>query len=158
MNETKCAVKWGPVLALVCLQMACRPTAQDAPPASPPPAPAYVAQAPPNPPTYTPAKPMQRLVPGVMMRSMYVAEPSGRHQIEITELLVGAGKKSEPFALSGAAVWEIASGAGSVTIGGKVREIRSGDVFAIDEGQQTVIESRQGDLMIRATVIRRAGK
>jgi hypothetical protein len=152
-------VSIGLALAVVCSLLACQ-TAPQTPPASPPPTPAYTAFSPQTPSPYTPAQPMRQLVPGLMVRTTYKAESRGRYQVEIWEMLVGAGKKSEAATLPGAAVIEIASGEGTFTIAGNAREVRTGDVFSIDEGQQVVIEGRsQGTgLMIRATVIRGAAR
>lgn len=141
----------------LCSALGCGPSEQ--PPPSPPPVPAYTAYSPQTPWNSEPQQLMREYAPGLMVRTMYVAESGSRHQVEIWEMLVGAGKKSGPVTLPGAAVLEITSGEGVFTIAGRPREARTGDTFSIDEGQPCSIESRtQGaGLMIRATVIRQAG-
>jgi mannose-6-phosphate isomerase-like protein (cupin superfamily) len=163
-NDTFRCLRWlraGMVVAL-CSAPACTPSSQQQPPSpppSPPPVPTYTAHSPQTPWNYEPQQLMREHAPGLMVRTMYVAESRGKDQVEIWEMLVGAGKKSGPVTLPGAAVIEIASGEGVFTIAGRPREARTGDAFSIDEAQQFTIESRtQGTgLMIRATVIRQAG-
>lgn len=158
-----CVVKSGPywILAgmIIALSLASGCKASEQPPKSSPPVPTYVAFSPQTPSDYKPARPMRQLVPGLMVSTMYISEPTGRHHVEIWDLLVGAGKKSDPVTLPGAAVIEIAAGQGVFTIAGKPHEARMGNAFSIDEGQSfTIVNRTQGEaLMMRATVIRRAG-
>ena len=103
---------------------------------------------------------MREFSPGLMVRTMYTAESRGPHRVEIWEMLVGAGKKVGPVTLPGAAVLEINSGEGVFTVAGSPRDARIGAALSIDEGQPFTIESRPQTtgFMIRATVIRRAGR
>lgn len=151
-------------LATACLFTgACQSRSQTVP-ASPPPVPAYTPFSPQTPAASVPATPMRQFAPGLMVRTMY-AIPAGtagaRHQVEIWELLTGPGRKAEKVTLPGAAVLEVASGQGTLGINGKPREVRTGDVLAVNEGDSLDLESRAGGvasgLMIRATLVRRTG-
>src|SRR5207244_1738386 len=63
---------------------------------------------------YSPDAPYRQLVPGLMVRTRYVAEARGPNHIEIWELLAGPGQKTGSFTLPGAAVLEISAGQGVI--------------------------------------------
>lgn len=139
----------------------CQPGSKTLPPSSPPVV-VYTAHSPQNAAaTNTPAGAVMRQhTPGLMARTLFVSEsPGSRHRVETWEMLVGPGKKSEPAMLPGAAVLEIASGTGRIAIAGKSQEVKTGDVVAANEGDSLAFEAQSpgSGLLIRATVVRRAG-
>ncbi len=106
---------------------------------------------------YTPQQSYRQLVPGLLTQTAYVADKGGRYGVEIWDLLVGPGKKSGAAKLPGAAVFEVRSGQGVVTVAGKSRDVRIGATFAVDEAEEFTIENRSPDagMAIRVTLIRR---
>lgn len=104
----------------------------------------------------TQQNPFKQYAPGLMARTIYKAEQTGDLEVEIWELLVGPGKKSEPAKLPGAAVAEVRSGAGVVTIGEKRRDLKSGTGFSIDDGEAFQLENNSQDegLSLRVVLIR----
>jgi gentisate 1,2-dioxygenase len=139
------------VLAALTLMTACQK-----PPSPPKPEPQKPAPPPVSLSSYTPQRPYKQYSPGLLAQTAYVAPNTGRHAVEIWDLMVGPGKKSEPATLPGAAVFEVRSGAGIITAAGRRREVKSGATLAVNEGESFAIENRtpDGALMIRATVIR----
>ena len=91
-----------------------------------------------------------------MARPIYKAEQTGDLEIQIWELLVGPGKKSEPAKLPGAGVAEVRSGTGVATIGDKRQELKSGTGFSIPEGESFQLENASQDegLALRVVLIR----
>lgn len=100
--------------------------------------------------------PFKQLAPGLMARTIYKAEQTGDLEVEIWELLVGPGKKSEPAKLPGGAVAEVRSGTGVVTMADKRRDLKSGIGFSIDDGETFQFEnsSQEESLALRVVLIR----
>ena len=100
--------------------------------------------------------PLKQFAPGLMARPVYKAEQTGDLEVEVWELLVGPGKKSEPAKLPGAAVAEVRSGTGVATIGEKRQELKSGTGFSIPEGANLQLEntSQEDGLALRVVLIR----
>jgi hypothetical protein len=100
--------------------------------------------------------PFKQFAPGLMARTIYKAEQTGDLDVEIWELLVGPGKKSEAAKLPGAGIAEVRSGTGVVTIAEKRRELKSGIGFSIDDGETFQLEnsSQEEGLTLQLVVIR----
>jgi hypothetical protein len=100
--------------------------------------------------------PFKQYAPGLLARTIYKADQTGDLEVEIWELLVGPGKKSEAAKLPGAAVAEVRAGEGMVTIGEKRRDLKSGTGFSIDDGEAFQIEnnSKEEGLALRVVLIR----
>jgi len=100
--------------------------------------------------------PFKQYAPGLLARTIYKAEQTDDLEIEIWELLVGPGKKSEAAKLPGAAVAEVRSGIGVVTIGGKPQDLKSGAGFSISDGEAFQVENRSKEdgLSLRVVLIR----
>lgn len=133
-------------------------TAPQPPPSSPPVLTPQVL-APTNLANYSPNNPYRQLVPGLMVRTLYVAETRGPNRIQVWELLVGPGQKTGAFTLPGSGVLSISSGQGIVTTAGASREVRTGETTVVDEGAEIQIENRTdgAGLMIQATLVTRSG-
>jgi hypothetical protein len=101
------------------------------------------------------AKPFEQYAPGLLARTVYVAEGSGPFRVEVWDLLVGPAKRTEPASLPGGAILEIRSGVGLVAVDQKASDVRPGSMVRVDEGSRLVIENRDKDqgLSIRAIVI-----
>jgi len=129
------------------------------PPLSSPPVLTAQVSAPSNLSTYSPNNPYHQFVPGLMVRTLYVAETRGPNPITVWDLLVGPGQKTATFTLPGAAVLSISSGQGIVTAAGAAREVSTGQTTVVDEGAEIQIENRTAGagLMIRATLVGRSG-
>jgi mannose-6-phosphate isomerase-like protein (cupin superfamily) len=104
----------------------------------------------------TQQNPYRQFAPGLLAKTTYKAEKTSRIGVEIWDLLVGPGKKTEAVTLPGGAVFEVRSGNGVVTVGGKPREVKTGATFSFDEGEAFQIENRSADdaLSIRVVLIR----
>jgi gentisate 1,2-dioxygenase len=100
--------------------------------------------------------PFKQYAPGLMARTVYKAEQTGDFEVEIWELLVGPGKKSEAAKVPGGAIAEVRSGTGVVTIGEKRRDLKSGTGFSIDDGEAFQFEntSQEEGLALRLVLIR----
>ena len=140
-------------LTLLALLSSATPACQRAPAPAP-------GQRPPAPPAalsdYSPQQPYKQLARGLLAQTVYVADASGRYHVEIWDLVIGPGQKIEPATLPGAALFEVRSGAGAVTVAGRSREVRIGATLALGEGEPFVVANRSADqaVMIRATVVR----
>lgn len=104
----------------------------------------------------TQQNPYRQFAPGLLARTTYKAEQTGRVGVEIWDLLVGPGKKTDAVTLPGGVVFEIRSGNGLVTVGGNRREVKTGATFSFDEGEAFQIENRSADeaISIRVVLIR----
>jgi hypothetical protein len=100
--------------------------------------------------------PFKQYAPGLLARTIYKAEQTDDLDIDIWELLVGPGMKSEAAKLPGAAVAEVRSGTGVATIGGKSQDLKSGAGFSIpdDEAFQVENRSKEDGLSLRVVLIR----
>lgn len=136
-------------LAVLAAAPACQRTPAPAPGQRPSTPPAALSN-------YSPQQPYKQFAPGLLAQTVYVAEPSGRYAVEVWDLTVGPGKKSEAATLPGAAIFEIRSGAGTVAVAGRSREVRIGATFSLGEGESFTVANRSPEeaLMIRATIVR----
>lgn len=92
---------------------------------------------------------------GLLARTVYRTDENPRFTIEIWDLLVGPGKKSDPVTLPGGAIFEVRAGAGQIRAGDNTREVKLGTTMAIEDGQSFQIQngSTENALSIRAVVI-----
>jgi len=99
-----------------------------------------------------PRNAFKQLVPGLLVRTRYVAE--GRPAVEIWDLLVGPGRKSEKARLPGAAVLEVRSGRGLLRAAKPV-ELRIGSARALAEDEEFTLVNTdpEAPLILRATVL-----
>ncbi len=104
----------------------------------------------------TQQNPFRQYAPGLLARTIYKAEPGGDFEVEIWELLIGPGKKSEAAKFPGGAVFETRAGDGVLTTAGKRREIKTGTSLSIEEGETFQIENTSPDeaVSIRMVLIR----
>jgi hypothetical protein len=94
---------------------------------------------------------------GLLARTVFTAEESeSPYVVEIWDFLVGPGVKSDTVSLPGAAVFEVRSGSGSITINKEPRQVRIGSTLALDEGRAFDLANNMKDqaIVIRATIIR----
>ena len=100
--------------------------------------------------------PFKQFAPGLLARTIYKAEGTGDLDVEIWEMLVGPGKKSEPAKLPGAGVAEVRSGTGVATVGEKREELKSGTGFSIPEGATFQLEnsSQEEGLSLQVVLVR----
>lgn len=105
---------------------------------------------------FSPAQPYRQFAKGLLAQTVYTADADGPFAIEVWDLIVGPGQRSESAALPGAAVLEIRSGTGKVTVAGRDRETPTGAALSIAEGERfTIVNgSPEQALTIRATVVR----
>ena len=99
--------------------------------------------------------PYKQYAAGLLARTVYRTDESPRFRVEIWDLLVGPGKKSDPVTLPGGAVLEVRAGAGTISAGENTREVKLGTTMAIEDGQSFQIQNGSTDsaLSIRAVVI-----
>ena len=102
-----------------------------------------------------PADAFRQIVPGLLARTIYTAESSGPHRVEIWDIVVGPGMKSEATTFPGGAVLEVQGGHGSITIDDKRQELRLGSTLAVDDGHKFALENadQEAALSLRAVVI-----
>jgi mannose-6-phosphate isomerase-like protein (cupin superfamily) len=103
--------------------------------------------------------PYRQYAPGLLARTVYKAEGADRFEVEIWDLLVGPGKKTEPATLPGGAVFEVRSGEGVLQVSGKRNEVKTGATLAVGDGESFQIDngSTESAVSIRAVVIRARG-
>lgn len=96
-----------------------------------------------------------QFVPGMLARVRYEAPATGPFQVQIWDLLVGPGLRSDPALLPGAGVLEVRSGSGVLTFDSQEVPLQPGTVVSVPEGARLSLEN--GDevqgLAIRAVVI-----
>lgn len=90
-----------------------------------------------------PANPFTSVAPGLLARTVYSADSGAGYRVDVRDLLVGPGQKASA-SLPGAAVIEIRSGAGVMTMAGQSRELRTGSTLSLPEGQAFAIENTGG--------------
>jgi hypothetical protein len=103
-----------------------------------------------------PATAMYRqLVPGLLARTRIAADAPRDRRVELWDLLVGPGKRSDSVTLPGGVVLEVRAGSGRIIIAGRERELRPGSTLAIADGTPFVLVNGRDDLglSLRATVI-----
>jgi hypothetical protein len=95
-------------------------------------------------------------VGGLLARTRFIADRSGPFTVEVWDLMVGPGRRSEKARLPGAAIVEVRSGTGALSSADKPRTLRTGAVLALDEGREfTVVnDDKVNPLILRATIVR----
>ncbi len=104
---------------------------------------------------YEPENPYTQLAPRLLMRTVYDAESGAGYRVEVRDLLVGPRQKTSQVSLPGAAIFEIRSGSGVITAGGKPQEVRVGSTLALSEGEAFFIENKTAHpILMRVHVFR----
>ncbi len=111
---------------------------------------------------YQPETESQELTTGLLSQTAFdtagetaAAAPAQSYRVEVRNLLVGPGKSTAEATLPGAAVFEVRSGNGTVTIGSASQEITTGSTFAVSEGESfRLTNSSEMGLALRVYVIR----
>lgn len=102
----------------------------------------------------TPSRPLfEQYASGLLVRKTYRPDVPGPLALEIWDLRVGPGKKSEPLSLPGAAVLEVRFGEGLIFIDGRVQETRMGASLAIPEGAQFWVDNGRSERAFAARAI-----
>jgi len=98
---------------------------------------------------------LKQLAPGLLARTIYTAEAPGPYHVEIWELVVGPGKRSEATALAGGVVFEVRSGRGFISIDDKRQELRLGATLVVNDGSKFALENadKESSLSLRGVVI-----
>lgn len=98
-----------------------------------------------------PAKPFSKLADGLATRTLFQTSDGAGTQVEVRDLLLGPGQKTESTKLPGAAVLEIRSGSGMLVAGEKQQELALGTTLSVPENATFRIENKSDVLMtIRA--------
>jgi hypothetical protein len=100
--------------------------------------------------------PYRQIVPGLLGRKRFVSERNGPFVVEIWDLMVGPGRRTESASLSGAVVLEVRSGVGVLASGGQSRELRTGNTTTLEEKADFSLSNgdKESPLILRATVLR----
>jgi hypothetical protein len=98
---------------------------------------------------YQPENPYVQTEAGPLSRPAFSTKAGG-YAIEVRDILVGPGQKASDVAMTGAGVFEVREGGGTVTIGEQAREVAAGATFAVSEGEKLQIEARGGPMILRA--------
>ncbi|MCI0557092.1 MAG: hypothetical protein MN733_01245 [Nitrososphaera sp.] len=83
----------------------------------------------------------EQLAPGLLTRTLFTASSGTDFSIEVRELLFGPGQRTSQVSLPGAAVFEVRSGEGIVTVSEQPQKIQPGSTFALSEGETFQIEN-----------------
>ena len=86
---------------------------------------------------------------GPLARSSFATSVAG-YAVEVRDFLVGPAQKAVSVDMTGAAVFEVRDGAGTVTIGEKTAAVSMGATFTVSEGEKLRIEAHGGPLVLRA--------
>jgi len=100
---------------------------------------------------YKPESPYTELVPGLLTRTVHPADSGAGYRVEVRDFLVGPAQRTSQASLPGPAIFEIRSGGGLITAGGKSTEVRVGSTLAVPEGEAFTIENK-GDVAITVRV------
>lgn len=106
-----------------------------------------------NPPLsrYEPEPPFTELTRGVLARKIFEARGAADYRVEVNDLLIAPGQASVEVALPGPAVFEVRSGSGVVTVGGRAREVQTGASFQVAANEKFQVTVR-GELPITLRV------
>jgi quercetin dioxygenase-like cupin family protein len=95
--------------------------------------------------------PYQQLVPGLLTRTLFIAPSGIGFQVEVRDFLVGPRQTTSLVSLPGAAIFEVRSGSGIVSLAGDSQEVQPGSTFALSEGGEFAIKNEADvPLTIRA--------
>jgi hypothetical protein len=103
-----------------------------------------------------PAAPTYRqLVPGLLVRARIAADAPANRRVELWDLLVGPGKRSDSVTFPGGVVLEVRGGRGRIIIAGREQELRPGSTLSIPDGTSFVLVNGRDDLglSLRATIV-----
>lgn len=91
---------------------------------------------------------------GVFTRTVYRTAAEAAPKVEVRDLEIAPGKTLAQLALPGAAVLEVRSGQASARVGTATRQLQTGAVLALSEGEALGLDNR-GDvpLSVRLYVI-----
>jgi hypothetical protein len=106
--------------------------------------------------TAPPDASLKQVAPGLLGRPIYTAEaPAAAYRVQVWELLVGPGRRSEPTTFPGALVLEVRSGSGAITIDDKRQDVKIGTTLAVHDGSRFAIENtdKEAALSLRGVVI-----
>ena len=97
----------------------------------------------------------RQAVPGLLVRTRFVAKAGAGTQVELWDLLIGPGHRSDRVRLPGPAVLEVRGGAGAVLINQKRQDLRAGASLAIPEGASLLFANARRDLGLdlRVTIV-----
>ena len=97
----------------------------------------------------------RQAVPGLLVRTRFVAKAGTGRQVELWDLLIGPGRRSDRVRLPGPAVLEVRGGAGAVLINQKRQDLRAGASLAIPEGASVLFANARNDLGLdlRVTIV-----
>lgn len=103
--------------------------------------------------------PYRAFAPGLLVRNTYRAPAEGALQVEIWDLLVGPGSRSEAARLPGAAVLEVRTGSGTALVDGESSELSLGATLLIGEEAEVAFDNPgEGPLSMRAILISAADR
>jgi len=86
---------------------------------------------------------------GALARSSFATSVAG-YAVEVRDFLVGPAQNAVSVDMTGAAVFEVRDGTGTVTIGEKTAAVSMGATFTVSEGEKLRIEARGGPFVLRA--------
>ena len=101
--------------------------------------------------SYQPAHPYQQLTKGLLGRKLFAAPPDAGAGVEIHDFLVGPRQRSDKYSLPAAAIFQVKSGSGLLSLGEKPQKIEAGTVATVPPAQPFAIEN-QTDIPIAIRV------
>lgn len=100
---------------------------------------------------YQPAHPYQQLTKGLLGRKLYTAPLEFGAAVEIHDFLVGPHQRSDSYTLQAAAIFEVKSGSGLLSLKDMPQKIETGTVVSVPAAQRFAIEN-QTDIPIAIRV------
>jgi hypothetical protein len=94
----------------------------------------------------------QETSPGLLSRPVFKAD-AGNTTIEIIDLLVGPGMKSEPMVLDGGALLDVQGGTATLVVDGKGQSVQPGNVVPLAQGRRFAIDNSRAQRSFVARLI-----
>ena len=94
----------------------------------------------------------QETTPGLLSRPAFKAD-AGDTTVEIIDLLVGPGRRSEPMVLSGGALLDVQGGTATLLVDGKGQSVQPGKVVPIAPNRRIAIDNSRSERSLVARLI-----
>lgn len=106
---------------------------------------------------YQPQNPFVQSSSGLMTRTVFTVEPAKGtpYHVDVMDILITPGQQSVEVPHTGAAVFEVRGGSGTVSVGEKPQEFNPGSTFSVADGEPLKFASKsEGPVTLRAYVVK----
>ncbi len=105
--------------------------------------------------SYAPSdRPFLPVAAGVASRTAFETATGAGYHLTVADLVVAPSEQPRLIPLVGAAVVEVRSGTGLVTVGGKTTPASPGTMFAVSEGEGLGVQARGAPMTLHVHVYR----